>query len=243
MVAFGRTMLRVFTFPIPTVAAVTGHAIAGGAMLAFACDLRFVSEGPFRLHLNEVAIGLAFPTWAIVLAQAAVPPRWHTEAILHARPYSPEEAFERHLEGCTVCRDELAAFEQVVQALPMASPQHPAPKRLRRGVLRAVEEEPKSATSTRPRLRAGVRPAWVWRGLVLAGACAAVALAIFAGLDSSSGGGVRVSRAHVAGVAGSASVRLSGGRGELIVRHFSPPPRGDIYELWLKRPRSAPAPP
>ena len=31
MVAFGRTMLRVFTFPIPTVAAVTGHAIAGGA--------------------------------------------------------------------------------------------------------------------------------------------------------------------------------------------------------------------
>lgn len=152
------------------------------------------------------------------------------------------EAFERHLEGCTVCRDELAAFEQVVQALPMASPQHPAPKRLRRGVLRAVEEEPKSATSTRPRLRAGVRPAWVWRGLVLAGACAAVALAIFAGLDYSSGGGVRVIRAHVAGVAGSASVRLSGGRGELIVRHFSPPPRGDIYELWLKRPRSAPAP-
>src|SRR5206468_8241186 len=97
MVAFGRIMLRVFTFPIPTVAAVTGHAIAGGAMLAFACDLRFMAEGPFRLHLNEVAIGLAFPTWAIVLAQAAVPPRWHTEAILHARPYSPEEAFERHL--------------------------------------------------------------------------------------------------------------------------------------------------
>src|SRR5262249_5625253 len=39
VVAFARTMLRVFTFPIPTVAAVTGHAIAGGAILAFACDL------------------------------------------------------------------------------------------------------------------------------------------------------------------------------------------------------------
>src|SRR5947208_645336 len=97
MVAFGRTMLRVFTFPIPTVAAVTGHAIAGGAMLAFACDLRFMAEGPFRLQLNEVAIGLALPTWAIVLAQAAVPPRRHTEAILHARAYSPEEALERHI--------------------------------------------------------------------------------------------------------------------------------------------------
>src|SRR5213078_1571382 len=97
MVAFGHIMLRVFTFPIPTVAAVTGHAIAGGAMLAFACDLRFLAEGPFRLHLNEVAIGLALPTWAIVLAQAAVPPRRHTEAILPARASSPEEALEQHI--------------------------------------------------------------------------------------------------------------------------------------------------
>jgi enoyl-CoA hydratase len=95
MLAFGRTMLRVFTFPIPTVAAVSGHAIAGGAMLAFACDLRVVAEGPFRIHLNEVAIGLPLPTWAITLAQSAVPQRWHTEAILHARAYSPDEALER----------------------------------------------------------------------------------------------------------------------------------------------------
>src|SRR6059058_2622232 len=89
LLSFGRTMLRVFTFPIPTVAALSGHAIAGGAMLAFACDLRLMAEGPFRLHLNEVAIGLALPSWAIVLAQAAIPPRRHTEAILHARAFSP----------------------------------------------------------------------------------------------------------------------------------------------------------
>lgn len=95
MLAFGRTMLRVFTFPLPTVAAVSGHAIAGGAMLAFACDLRYAAEGPFRIHLNEVAIGLPLPSWAIALAQSAVPPRWHTEAILHARLYSPDEALER----------------------------------------------------------------------------------------------------------------------------------------------------
>src|SRR5438093_1648177 len=95
MLAFGRTMLRVFTFPIPTVAAVSGHAIAGGAMLSFACDLRVMAEGPFRLHLNEVAIGLVLPTWAIVLARAAVPTRWHTEAILHARAYTPDEALAR----------------------------------------------------------------------------------------------------------------------------------------------------
>ena len=92
LVAFGRTMLRVFTFPIPTVAAITGHAIAGGAMLAFACDLRWMAEGAFRLHLNESAIGLTLPTWAITVAESAIPPRWRTEAILHARAYTPDEA-------------------------------------------------------------------------------------------------------------------------------------------------------
>jgi len=97
LTVFGRTMLRVFTFPIPTVAAVTGHAVAGGAVLAFACDLRHAAEGPFRIQLNEVAIGLILPTWAITIAQASIPPRWHTEAILHARAYSPDEALEKGL--------------------------------------------------------------------------------------------------------------------------------------------------
>ena len=120
MVAFGRSMLRVFTFPIPTVAAVTGHAIAGGAMLAFACDLRFMAEGPFRLHLNEVAIGLALPTWAIVLAQAAIPPRRHTEAILHARAFSPEEAFERHIVHGVARPAERVVEEARAAAAPLA---------------------------------------------------------------------------------------------------------------------------
>jgi enoyl-CoA hydratase len=114
-------MLRVFTFPIPTVAAVTGHAIAGGAMLAFACDLRVAAEGAFRLHLNEVAIGLPLPTWAIVLAQSAVPRRWHTEAILHARAYSPDEALERGIVD-RVARPAAAAVEQArAAAAPLAA--------------------------------------------------------------------------------------------------------------------------
>ena len=97
LTAFGHTMLRVFTFPIPTVAALTGHAVAGGAMLAFACDQRYFADGPFRLHLNETAIGLVLPTWAITIAQASVPQRWHNEAILHARAYTPAEALEKGL--------------------------------------------------------------------------------------------------------------------------------------------------
>jgi len=37
---FARTMLRLFTFPIPTIAVASGHAIAGGCILAMACDYR-----------------------------------------------------------------------------------------------------------------------------------------------------------------------------------------------------------
>jgi enoyl-CoA hydratase len=121
LLAFGRTMLRVFTFPVPTVAAVSGHAIAGGAILAFACDLRVVAEGPFRIHLNEVAIGLALPSWAIVLAESAIPPRRRTEAILHARAYSPDEAAERGIVDA-VARPAGAVVEQArAAAAPLAA--------------------------------------------------------------------------------------------------------------------------
>jgi enoyl-CoA hydratase len=81
---FGEVMLRVFTFPVPCIAAVTGHAIAGGAFLAFACDERYMADGAFKLHVNEVQRAMPLPTWALAIAQNAIPKRFHTEAILQA---------------------------------------------------------------------------------------------------------------------------------------------------------------
>lgn len=65
---FGRFMdlfeaLRVFQKP--TVAAVTGHAFAGGALMAIACDFRVMSDGPFGFAINEVNLGLVLPDSAI----------------------------------------------------------------------------------------------------------------------------------------------------------------------------------
>jgi len=94
---FGATMLRVFTFPIPCIAAMTGHAIAGGAFLAFACDERYLADGPYKLHVNEVARAMPLPTFALAIAQTAISPRWQTEVILQARAYTPAEALSRAL--------------------------------------------------------------------------------------------------------------------------------------------------
>ncbi len=151
------------------------------------------------------------------------------------------EAFQAHLETCVVCRDELVAFQHVVDVLPMSAPQHPVPRRLRRRVMRAVNNEPKRdpAPGLLPRLAGllGPRP-----GLALGTGLAVLLLAVGGVLVGGSGGTrTRVYAAQVTG-SGTATVKVTGGHAELIVHHFAPPPAGEIYEVWLGRPNRPPAP-
>jgi len=107
---FARTMLRVFSFPVPTIAVSTGHAVAGGAMLTFACDRRFAINGPYRIQMNETLIGINLPHWMFLIASSAIPSRWRNQALLHARAYNPNEALERGiLDAVAKDADNLAA--------------------------------------------------------------------------------------------------------------------------------------
>lgn len=72
LVTFGRTVIRLWTEPRPTVCAATGHAIAAGTMLAMACDHAVASTGDHRWGLTETRIGFELPRFAIELARANV---------------------------------------------------------------------------------------------------------------------------------------------------------------------------
>lgn len=149
------------------------------------------------------------------------------------------DAFRPHLERCVVCRDELAAFQQVVDTLPMSAPAYRAPESLRKRMLDAVADEPRRARTTQRRRLALPRPALAFGGaLSLAVAAVVVVLA----LGSSSSPRARVIDAKVTGP-GTASLRLSKGHAELVVHRFAAPPAGEIYEVWLQRSKqSAPIP-
>lgn len=89
---YARLMLRLWTFPCPTVAAVGGHALAGGAILALTADVRLCVDGPYRFGLTEVSIGLPLPTFGVELARAAVSGPVLTEATAHGRAWSLADA-------------------------------------------------------------------------------------------------------------------------------------------------------
>lgn len=128
---FSRMILRLYALPMPTLAVLTGHAIAGGALLSFACDSRIALDGPFKLQVNEVKIGIPLPDWALLLADAAIPNERHAEAILHAKAYTPAEAARLGMVQALVPNaDSLAqlAEETIAELLALNLPAYAATK-------------------------------------------------------------------------------------------------------------------
>ncbi len=70
---FPGTLIRLYQFPKPTIAALTGHGIAGGCLLACACDQRIAVAGDYNLAMNEVLINMTIPGWAIQIVKDVVP--------------------------------------------------------------------------------------------------------------------------------------------------------------------------
>lgn len=69
LAAGGHLVHDIYASSVPVIAACTGHALAAGALLLLACDFRVGPDAPVKIGLNETAIGLALPGWAVAIAQ------------------------------------------------------------------------------------------------------------------------------------------------------------------------------
>lgn len=98
---------RFATFPKPLVAAVNGHAIAGGAIIMMACDQKIAARGKGRIGLTEIQVGVTFPAWALEIARFATPPQYFQTLVMTGRTYNPEQSLAMGLVDELVEPDKL----------------------------------------------------------------------------------------------------------------------------------------
>jgi enoyl-CoA hydratase/carnithine racemase len=106
LAALSEAFLAVFDHPAPVVAAVNGHAIAGGCVFAMCADIRLMSAG--TVGLTELAVGVPFPVTALEICRFAMGTSV-TQATLRASTINADAALARGWVDAVVSNDELLA--------------------------------------------------------------------------------------------------------------------------------------
>ncbi|MEM7371764.1 MAG: enoyl-CoA hydratase/isomerase family protein [Bacteroidota bacterium] len=142
LLTFRSMVKEIAAFSKPLVAAMTGHAPAGGCILGICCDYRVMAAGTYKIGLNEVPVGLYAPPYVLALYAQWIGQHAAYQALLEGRLFQAEEALSIGLV------DELAAVEAVVSRaetqlrtyLALPSPAWKLTKRaLRRDLLASFE--------------------------------------------------------------------------------------------------------
>jgi enoyl-CoA hydratase len=159
------TMLAtVFSCPKPVVAAINGHAIAGGCVLACAADKRLMGREAGRIGVTELLVGVPFPAAAMEIMRCAVTPRYFEDVIFSGATYAPWEAAERGLvheivepdallARAIACAKTLAALPPSAFTLTKRQTRQPALERLDVDARRAQVEQIWTAPETLTRIR------------------------------------------------------------------------------------------
>ncbi len=121
----GGVFMRLYGLPMPLVIACSGHAIAGGALITLCGDARIGIDGPFKMGLNEVAVGLPLPIIALELAQNRLSPQALSAATLGAYIYEAKESvaagfLDRVVEGDALMPSAMQAATALAQYNPVA---------------------------------------------------------------------------------------------------------------------------
>lgn len=107
LIAGARLAERMLSFPRPVVAACNGNAIAMGSFLLLAADQRIGADADYKLGLNEVAIGLTLPWFAIELARHRLARPWFDRCTVTGVMIGPRDGADAGF------LDELVAAEQL----------------------------------------------------------------------------------------------------------------------------------
>lgn len=122
----GEAMMgALFQYPLPLVAACTGHAVAAGGFMLLSCDTRIGASGAFKIGLNETAIGMILPAFGLILGEARLAARYRTRALIQAELFSPDEAmaagFLDQVTAAGQTLDQAIASAAVLGAMPGAA--------------------------------------------------------------------------------------------------------------------------
>ena len=107
--AFNRVCMELYTLPKPTVAGITGHAIAGGCILALCCDYRMIAEGRKLMGLNEIKLGVPVPYVADCILKSIVGRREAQEMMKSGEFYQSEVLLKKGLVDEVVPQAEVIA--------------------------------------------------------------------------------------------------------------------------------------
>lgn len=110
-----RMVGRLYGLPLPVIAAVNGHSIAGGVIVALCCDYRIGAAGDYKIGLTEARVGVVFPVGPMAVVQSELSHPAARRAVLLARNVTPQEALVQGL------LDELQPEERLLpRALEIA---------------------------------------------------------------------------------------------------------------------------
>jgi enoyl-CoA hydratase len=137
---FDDAMAALFQLPFPVVAAVNGHAIAGGCVLAFTCDERVMRADAGTIGLNETQLGIGLPAIVLEMARAVLPASSWTTVLLRGELV---DAARAHALG--VVDEVIPAGDDVVaaalrRARAMAAAAGPAFAQVKRALRAPVTE-------------------------------------------------------------------------------------------------------
>jgi enoyl-CoA hydratase len=163
--ALSTMLATVFSHPAPVVAAINGHAIAGGCVLACAADRRLMVRDAGRIGVTELLVGVPFPPVAMEIMRCATAPQLFADAIFSGATFTPLEAAERGwvhdiieeehalLGRALEAANGLAALPPKVFALSKRQTREPALERMKNPDLDAAIEQIWNAPETLARVR------------------------------------------------------------------------------------------